>query len=901
MMERSIGNAFIVDSDEASDLSDSSNESLLLSSGGSNRNALNDDNEEMANSLRSNDAPKRKRTGMSARERNLRRLESNERERLRMHGLNAAFEELRAVIPHIQVERKLSKIETLTLAKNYIMALTNVICDIRGDEKPYRHNNQLPTNLPQLQNLLKRDPASYKDEFLQQHRHYNSTRVVFEMKPDQYNKGLDDLVMFLAQVAHCFPQELVGYPQELMDILQKHPTTLHPDMRKTFCRALILLRNKSLISPTALLTLFFQLLRCPDKELRIFLKNHIITDIKNVNSKSKNVKLNNVLQNFMFGMLKDSSAIAAKLSLDVMIELYRKNIWNDHKTVNVISTACMSKTTKIMVTALQFFMSSDGSPEDSESEGENENEIIKEVGLAARVNKKSRKREKQMERVKKTLKKRKNSKKAPVFNFSAIHLIRDPQSFAEQLFKHVEGMNERFEVKVMALDVISRLIGIHQLFLFNYYPYLNRFLQPHQRDVTKMLLFAAQASHELLPPDVLEPVVSAIVSNFVTERNSAEVMAVGLNSIREICARCPLVMNADLLSELIGHRTSKQKSVMMASRSILQLYRMLNPELLPRKERGRPNEAMTELTIRPYGAVDAKSYIPGAEALNEDAEEGGTGDEEEEEKDGESSDDGWVDVSHSEGEEDNSSSDVASDDEQGSDEEEEGEEEEDEVEDGSSDEGSDESGDEEEMSGSDGGSESDDESDDDRPIQLSKRDKKKQKRIRRNIKSMQKRIELPAEDVSAVEERRQKAATVSLSRILTDKDFVRIDAAQVKKQLEVAKAQRKRKIADDLDDSIKRGELVKLDDIEKVYKKRRHDKDSRLATVLGGRADREKPSRKPKRQNPFASTTNREKTKNKNFMMLKQKAKGKQKRSFKDKQLALRNSLLKQKKMSLKK
>ena len=48
-------------------------------------------------------------------------------------------------------------------------------------------------------------------------------------------------------------------------------------------------------------------------------------------------------------------------------------------------------------------------------------------------------------------------------------------------------------------------------------------------EVTKMLLFAAQSSHELLPPDVLEPIVSAIVSNFVTERNSAEVMAVGYN------------------------------------------------------------------------------------------------------------------------------------------------------------------------------------------------------------------------------------------------------------------------------------------------------------------------------------------------------------------------------------
>ena len=47
------------------------------------------------------------------------------------------FQQLREVIPHVKMERKLSKIETLTLAKNYIMALTNVICEMRGEEKPY--------------------------------------------------------------------------------------------------------------------------------------------------------------------------------------------------------------------------------------------------------------------------------------------------------------------------------------------------------------------------------------------------------------------------------------------------------------------------------------------------------------------------------------------------------------------------------------------------------------------------------------------------------------------------------------------------------------------------------------------------------------------------------------------
>jgi len=102
-----------------------------------------------------------------------------------------------------------------------------------------------------------------------------------------------------------------------------------------------------------------------------------------------------------------------------------------------------------------------------------------------------------------------------------------------------------------------------------------------------LLQFVAQASHELLPPDVLEPVVKTVVTNFVNEGNSAEVIAVGLNAIREICARCPLVMHEELLQDLVEYRTSKHKSVMMAARSILQLYRVVNPELLPRKERVR--------------------------------------------------------------------------------------------------------------------------------------------------------------------------------------------------------------------------------------------------------------------------------------------------------------------------
>jgi len=76
----------------------------------------------------------------SGRERALRRLASNERERQRMHALNDAFDGLRDVIPLLDTTgagRRPSKIETLTLAKNYIKSLTNVICEMRHEAAPY--------------------------------------------------------------------------------------------------------------------------------------------------------------------------------------------------------------------------------------------------------------------------------------------------------------------------------------------------------------------------------------------------------------------------------------------------------------------------------------------------------------------------------------------------------------------------------------------------------------------------------------------------------------------------------------------------------------------------------------------------------------------------------------------
>ncbi|XP_047227895.1 protein SDA1 homolog [Girardinichthys multiradiatus] len=682
---------------------------------------------------------------------------------------------------------------------------------------PGRQSNKLPNNLPQLQNLIKRDSQSYVDEFLQQYRHFQSNVEIFKLQPDKANRELAELVMFLSQVAHCYKQQLSTFPRLLSELLMSYHTVMEPDLRMTFCKALILLRNKDLIDPTGLLELFFELLRCHDKLLRKTLYTHIVTDIKGINAKHKNNKVNTTLQNFMYTMLRDSNPIAAKISLDVMVELYRRNIWNDAKTVNVITTACFSKVTKILVGGMKFFLGKDEDEKnESDSESENEGKSARDLKMSYSTGKKTTKNKKKLEKAMKVLKKHKKKKKPEVFNFSAIHLIHDPQDFSEKLLKQLESSKERFEVKIMMMELISRLVGIHELFLFNFYPFIQRFLQPHQREVTKILLCAAQASHQLVPPEIIELVIMTIANNFVTDRNSGEVMTVGINAIKEVAGRCPLAINEDLLQDLAQYKTHKDKNVMMSARGLIQLFRNLNPQLLHKKDRGRPTEASTEAKIKDYGELEAKDYIPGAEVLEV----------EEENKEEEEDEDGWESASISDDDEDGEWIDVHH----------------------SSDEDTGE--------------------------------------VAEKLQS------IPAE------ERKAKAAAVSGSRLLTQDDFRKIRLVQLAKEVNAAPGKgQKRKMADS-DNEEEKGDLVTLRDIEKLHKKPKSDKETRLATAMAGRTDRKEFVRKRTKLNPHASTSNKEKRRKKNFMMMRhsQNVRTKGKRSFREKQLALQAALLKKKK-----
>lgn len=106
---------------------------------------------------------------------------------------------------------------------------------------------------------------------------------------------------------------------------------------------------------------------------------------------------------------------------------------------------------------------------------------------------------------------------------------------------------------------------------------------------------------------------------------------------------------------------------------------------------------------------------------------------------------------------------------------------------------------------------------------LTKQQKKAEKLEKKAKQKAERNEELTAES-------KTKASLISTERLLTDEDFRKIDVALVKREVTYAKRGVKRR-HDQIETEKQGGELVKLSDIENIYKKRKHDKTTRMESV----------------------------------------------------------------------
>ena len=750
----------------------------------------------------------------------------------------------------------------------------------------------LPTNIILLQNVVRRDPESYHEEFLQQFSHYESLRDLYLINPTGVDANSTtefiDLIGFMSAVCNCYPKETANFPNELKEILLNNHRDLTPELREKIIQCLTMLRNKDIISAEMLIQTIFPLLITSNagqqvKQMRKQIYSTLIALLKSVNTGTKNQKLNRSTQALLFNLLeqRDNQGLwATKLTR----ELWRRGIWDDSRTVEIMTQAALHPDVKVAVAGARFFLGADKEREDNFEESSDEDGFdMNELRHKMQINKKTSKRGKKLEQAVKAMKKKNNSKHSATYlNFSAIHLLRDPQGFAEQMFdNHLSSKNSnKFDLdqKILFMNLISRLIGTHKLIVLGVYTFFLKYLTPKQRNVTQIMAAAAQASHDLVPPESIQIVVRKIADEFVSDGVAAEVASAGINTIREILARAPLAIDAPLLQDLTEYKGSKSKAVMMAARSLISLYRKVAPEMLLKKDRGKV--ASIELQkgeksgLPQYGVENNVTSIPGIELLAKWKKEQGLDSREDEEDDANWEVDDDEDASDIEGD----WIDVESDKEiniSDSDDDNEEDEQEQEPEKGKAKIGKAEDN-EDEVSDLELSSDDDDEDSE---------ENKDGKAVADSEEPPTKKQKIRNEDADINAE--QAMNELLSSRILTPADFAKLE--ELRTEAGVSKIM-----------GISNEEAV--DSTSLVGKvKYKQLREERIAHAKEGKEDREKfGSRKGKRDTPH-STTNKEKARKKNFVMMihKKAVQGKQKLSLRDRQRVLRAHITKQKKKGL--
>ena len=536
-------------------------------------------------------------------------------------------------------------------------------------------------------------------------------------------------------------------------------------------------------------------------------------------------------------------------------ELWKRQIWTDSKAVEIMKEACLADNEKVVVGGVRFFLGGDKEREDMEDESSDEEAIdMGKLKHQMGINKKTKKKARALENAAATVKRKERKKKQPhPLNFSAFHLLHDPQGFAETLFsKHLQNTKSKLnlEQKLQVLQLVSRLVGLHKLIIMSLYSYFVKYLTPRQPSVTSFLASLAQATHSLVPPDVLEPLVQKIANEFVSEAAASEVASAGLNAIREICVRQPLSMNDTLLQDLVMYRKSKDKGVVMAAKGLLSLYREVGADMLKKRDRGK--EAALSLRAgerkeRRFGEEET-GEIEGIELLEKWKEEERTRKRLEQNLDGGEA-----------GEADNTSDEDAAGWELDEDDE------------------SDDSGGWINVA-----------SDDEIEISDSEDDKPTSKRAK---------VDNPSIDIDDDKENATKAAnelekrisTLATTRILTPADLAKLQELRLEASVNKAlpTSQRKRLAQQQqvlqnrhADDPLTAVEIEGLAALSK-----RASKSEKVALARDGKGDRSEHKstqalRTQKKISEGKSTTNREKARKKNFMMTLSKGKQKQKKSL---------------------
>lgn len=135
------------------------------------------------------------------------------------------------------------------------------------------------------------------------------------------------------------------------------------------------------------------------------------------------------------------------------------------------------------------------------------------------------------------------------------------------------------------------------------------------------MAMVVESCHDQVPPDEMKPIVKAVMTHFVTDYADTKFIVIGLNAFREMLTRMPYLLEEADIEYLLGFRRHKHQSVGIAAKSLLNYFKDVCPQLLPKKLRGRDtkieDEADRKENVLQFGSQKVFKDIDGLQLLRD--------------------------------------------------------------------------------------------------------------------------------------------------------------------------------------------------------------------------------------------------------------------------------------------
>ena len=446
------------------------------------------------------------------------------------------------------------------------------------DQKEKDKYELLIDMLPTYQDRIKREKETYKEEFLKILKNFEEQFNIFLFNPNRKIKGFKELLMFFAHLSSLFPKETEFIPKGLCKIISENYLTIPHEIRLTIVDSLSIMCKSGILSPLEVIPLFFNLMRCQDKILRKRLTDYIISSLTKINEKHKNININKNIQNFCEKLLEDPNKKLARKTLNIIVNLYQKRIWNDSRTINMMANiAVNAKDIKISSAACQFFLSEYNIDKAESSDEEDLEELKNKYKLLGKgYAQKTKKRKEKLKQLMKSIEKKeeRNKKIKTTSDFMPIDQLNDPMTFAEKLFHLLNSFQSgNFQHKLIVLRLLGRILGRHRLLLSNFFNSMIPLIKNDQKDLSVILASLIEATHDQVPPIELEPIIKKLFDFFISDVLPPQQITLGLNTLYGLVERCPYCIDENYYSICDELRTYKNKSVSNAARAICNLYK----------------------------------------------------------------------------------------------------------------------------------------------------------------------------------------------------------------------------------------------------------------------------------------------------------------------------------------